>query len=68
MATVREVVERLGGSAKVAREIGLSKQAIYHAMRRNEVSELMGWRILHVYGDKMVSREELGLPDLGRAS
>lgn len=67
MATVREVIERLGGSAKVAREIGLSKQAIYHAMRRNEMSELMSWRLLHVFGE-LVAQEEVNVPDLNRTS
>ena len=64
---VRQLVERLGGSAKVARDLGLSKQAIYHMMRRDQISEMVGWRMIHVYGD-VVTREELGLPDLERAS
>jgi len=60
---VRKLVERLGGSAAVARRIGLSNQAIYHAMRRDSISEMMGWRLLHAYPEQ-VTREELGLPSL----
>jgi len=59
--TVREVVERCGGSAKVARDIGLSKQSVYHAMRKDRMSEVMAWRILDRYAP-LVKREDVGLP------
>ena len=64
---VRKLIERLGGSAAVARKIGLSDQAIYHAMRRDRVSEMMGWRLLHAYPEQ-VSREELDLPEMDGAA
>ena len=62
--TVREVVERCGGSAKVARDIGLSKQSVYHAMRKDRMSEVMAWRILDKYAP-LVKREDVGLPETG---
>lgn len=66
MAT-REIVDRLGGVAKVARDLSIEKQTVYKWVQRGAIPEAMAWRIWHVYGD-LASREELGLPELPGAA
>ena len=62
----RKIVDKLGGSAKVARDLGVAKPTVYAWMQKGYIPEAMAWRVVHVYGDAIVSKKELGLPELER--
>jgi len=40
---------------------------VYQWMKRDELPEAIKWRILHVYGDEIVSAEDMKLPRLDKA-
>jgi hypothetical protein len=60
----RKIVEKLGGSAEVARRLSVAKPTVYAWMQKGYIPEAMAWRILHVYGEAIVSKKALGLPSL----
>ena len=60
----RQIIERLGGSAEVARKLKSEKNTVYQWMKRGVIPEAIGWRIIHVYGEQIVTRADLNLPQL----
>ncbi len=67
MLNARTIVEKCGGSALVARRTDTPKGTVYRWMHRGTIPEAGAWRILHAFGEGVVSRADLGLPDIHAA-
>jgi len=62
-----EIIRRLGGPSKVARDLDVKRNNIYKWIERGSIPERVLWRILHVYGEDVLTAQKLGLPELERA-